>query len=154
MQRSEVSGAVRPIYGSLGIKRLTAAYSHARQHEESHYLCSNRRAGYRRERSLFSNIQPFCWVGVITTVNHYRVAGRLISLKQRTISLFCRLAFHLHFLDILHPQPKIKSILQAYSLPCKIFKIHSWSDVQNFPKTYEPPKNSRHQKDDRKQFPY
>ena len=108
--------------------------SHARQHEERHYLCSDRRAGYRRERSLFSNIQPFCWVGVITTVNHYWVVGRLISLKQQTISLFCRIVVQLHFLGILYPQPKIKSILQAHSLLCKIFKIHSWSDVQNFQK--------------------
>ena len=28
MQRLEVSGAVRPIYGSLGVKRLTAAVKH------------------------------------------------------------------------------------------------------------------------------
>ena len=33
MQRLEVSGAVRPIYGSLGVKRLivTASDSHGRQ---------------------------------------------------------------------------------------------------------------------------
>jgi len=28
MRRLEVSGAVRPIYGSLGVKRLSCAYSH------------------------------------------------------------------------------------------------------------------------------
>ena len=30
MQRLEVSGAVRPIYGSLGVKRLTASLGNAK----------------------------------------------------------------------------------------------------------------------------
>jgi len=30
MQRLEVSGAVRPIYGSLGVKRLIYSYMHCK----------------------------------------------------------------------------------------------------------------------------
>lgn len=127
-------------------------HSHARQDEERHYLRSNWRAGHRRERSLFSNIQPFCWVGVITTVNHYRVAWWLISLKQQTISLFCRLVVQLHFLDILYPQPKIKSILQAHSLPCKFLRFAHDLMYKVFQKSSSHLKG--HQKENTKQVPY
>ena len=39
MQRLEVSGAVRPIYGSLGVKRLNQ-YT-VQQPKEHHYLINN-----------------------------------------------------------------------------------------------------------------
>ena len=42
MQRLEVSGAVRPIYGSLGVKRLS---SHPAATREPDGLCGNQRYG-------------------------------------------------------------------------------------------------------------
>ena len=38
MQRLEVSGAVRPIYGSLGVKRLMTAEIFKNQHKETQGL--------------------------------------------------------------------------------------------------------------------
>jgi len=39
MQRLEISGAVRPIYGSLGVKRLIEIFSHGNRRAQD-FLCT------------------------------------------------------------------------------------------------------------------
>ena len=46
MQRLEVSGAVRTIYGSLGVKRLTGVYYHSDNNLFVYKLCKCRETTY------------------------------------------------------------------------------------------------------------
>ena len=77
MQRLEVSGAVRPIYGSLGVKRLTASCTKGvvgssvitwrericQQQQQQQHLCHSQKV--------------WVWVCCITSVHHFRHACKI-----------------------------------------------------------------------------
>jgi len=52
MQRLEISGAVRPIYGSLGVKRLR----HKTGYWDTHVLSSSSNFSFRTRRKCFTKI--------------------------------------------------------------------------------------------------
>jgi len=88
MQRLEVIGAVRPIYGSLGVKRLTFITPFVPTSTLILYLRIFSICSHKHPNSLFAHIQPRNQENVILKLKKYFEMGEFFPLCAPTVHVY------------------------------------------------------------------